>query len=568
MKDQEGTDMFNKIGQPARHVNRVPRGNGALVTAGVAVIAVGVAFAIATPLSAAGAATHITLSSGQNRLTSDQASLHSGTPLLTAAGLHAVLGARFAPAGAAVTGQGATAAQQAVALLAGSSGTLSADGDVRTLQVPAIAGIAPAVVASLGPIASQLDAANGSDGEVAQAVNRSVLSISPLLDLSGPDATETATVPIDVDSAVAPDLAGATGAGAVTIDPQAGTVSVDLSRLVTEDGTSSPTSWGSPLSAAANAEIAADIQSALSALGTSVVNSATNSVEATPIAVNAHLSLLTHPYSHNSTACSSGSAGSLTSTTAPALGGLLGGLNTTVNNLLGGSIDSTVAGPVHRVLCSLPTGLLPSLPTTLSLNLGGTVGQIIEGTAPPASGTISVLGQPTAVNTSSISTGVGEALVNNFAGTANDGGTTGGATPSNGTGSATGPGTSACATGSATLALCLALGVNPGNDATGTGITAGILASLLGNGASADSTLAAPGSSAPGSLLNLRVGTGNGGLGAIVRVGAPSVGTGSATPSGSDLGNLLRVRVGSPTVPSSDNDGDTDLLGLGNFLGN
>jgi hypothetical protein len=86
--------------------------------------------------------------------------------------------------------------------------------------------------------------------------------------------------------------------------------------------------------------------------------------------------------------------------------------------------------------------------------------------------------------------------------------------------------------------------------------------------ASGDSTLAAPGSSAPGSLLNLRVGTGNGGLGAIVRVGAPSVGTGSATPSGSDLGNLLRVRVGSPTVPSSDNDGDTDLLGLGNFLGN
>ncbi len=583
--------MSNRIGQPAQHTQRVATSKGVLITAGVAVVAVGVAFAVGTAFSAFGAPL-------QASLASSSSSTATGTPVLSAAGLDALLETRFSPVGAAVTQLGSPAAQQVTSLLNTGSGTLSSTGAVLTVGVPAIANIAPAVQAALAPIGSQMSALSGSTGQVAHAVNNSVASISPLLNLSGSNANVTANVPINLNAAVAPDLSDMTEAGAVTIDPQAGTASIDLSKLLANQGTSTLSGSGTTLSPAANAQITADMKAALAALGSKLVSSATNSVENTPVNVHGHVHVNLRqqaPFAGASSTCNGNSSttpsGSSATTTT---GGLLGGFGNTVTDLLGDTIGTTGTGTgtVEGLLCSLPTKLLPSLLTTLSLKLeGGNVGQVIEGTAPPASGSISVSGQPAPFPAGGISHGVGQALVNNFVGTTSTGGAAGSDTGTSGNG------TGNCASGSATLTLCLRIGGNlsdgigdplggtglgglnlgglgAGNllDSKSVGTNQGILGSLLNDGGGLRAGISASVGTAGANVSN---GADSSGSGNLLKINAGTNGNGlnatedsdkhGATTSSTGSGKLIGIQVGTPST--DDTNSGNGILNLGVPLG-
>ena len=264
--------MSNKIGL-ALNAPHALSGKAVLVTAGLAAVAVITAYSLTAPAAAAGSAAP-TASAAVSSPTTVQASL---------SGLGALLHSRFAPVGSAVTSQGTTAANEVAPLLSNGSGVLSSDGHTLTFKVPAIGNIGPSVQASLGPIGTGMGALSGSNGQIEQAVNGNLVHISPLLNLGHHGATVTADAPIDLDAAVSPLIATPTTAGAVTINPSAGTVAVNLGNLLS-DG-----SGTGRLSSAAQGEIEADINAAAANLGNNVVNSATNAVENTPVTVNANL---------------------------------------------------------------------------------------------------------------------------------------------------------------------------------------------------------------------------------------------------------------------------------------
>jgi hypothetical protein len=565
--------MSKKTGQPARHTSAVT--NKAVLISATAIAAaslVAVAYTVTAPAREPATATSFVTANSP-----------TGLVRLSAAGLDSLLNARFSPVQTAVTNQGSSAAQQVSVMLGDGSGQLSNDGNVLTLNVPAIGNIGGSVTSALGPINAQMGDLSGSNGEVADSVNNDVEGISPLLNLTGPHASVSANVPIDLDAALAPQLAGTTQQGAVSIDPNAGTVAIDLSKLLTDNGDGSQS-----LSPAAIAEIEADINAASANLGGNLVNTATSSVENTPVNVNANVSLVSTPTSSSSGNCSTST--STSGGTTAAGGGLLSGLlGNTINGILGSSLGSTVDGTVSGLLCSLPTNLLGGLLTTLGLTQGGNVGQIIEGTAPPASGSITVLGAPKPFDGIAFTGNVANTLVKNFGG-------------STGTGGSSGSGTGGSGSSSGNSGLGLTIGANIGDNGLGglnlgglglgglgtsglglgglnlggllgsngtTGITPGILESLLanggsnnlpigisasvGNGSNAGSTGTGTGTSSNSCLLCVKASTN--GVNGSVTVGTPAPATNSggsssgstgSTSSGSGLLGLLHI--GTPST--------------------
>jgi hypothetical protein len=566
--------MSNHLGQPVRH-QRVVTSKAVLITATAiataSLVAVAYTFA-APPQGSAKAASFVTASSS------------SGPVRLTAAGLDSLLNARFAPLHSAVTDQGSSAAQQVAGLLGAGSGQLSDDGNTLTLNVPAIGNMNGSVVTALTPIGAQMGDLSGANGEVANSVNSSVVGISPLLNLTGPHATVSANVPFDLDAAVAPELSGTTNQGVVSISPQAGTVAIDLSKLLASSGDGSQT-----LSPAAIAEIQSDINAASANLGDNLVNAATNSVESTPVNVSANVNLVSAPTSTGSSTCDT--SGTTSGTTTTTGGGLLGGtLGNTLNNLLGGTLGGTVSNTVSGLVCALPTNLLPGLLTSLGLNLNGNVGQIIEGTAPPATGSVTVLGAPKPFNGNTVTGNVANTLVTNFGG-------------STGTSGSDGSGTGSGSTNSGGIGIGLTIGGNLGDGGVGlgglglgglglgglglggsgtgglgglnlggllgsngtTGITPGILQSLLNNGGSnnlpgisvsagdGSTTGSATTGSSSGSCLLCINGSANG-LNGSVTVSNPAP---APTSGGSTTGSTSSGSTGSGSTSSG-----SGLLGL------
>lgn len=564
--------MSKKIGQPARHAQAHARATskGILIatSAAAAVAVVGVAYTMtATPPGAAVAASFISVQT--------PASTHGR---LTAAGLNSLLHARLGTVRAAIADQGSTAAQQAGSALTSGTGQLSPDGTTITVNTPALANIDGSVGAALAPISSQMGELGGSNGQLAKSVSGNLVGISPLLNLTGPHATVTASAPIDLDAAVAPTVDGTQTAGAVTLNPQAGTATIDLSRLLGGAGTGTGSTSASSLTPAQIAEIEADINSASGTMGTNAVNAATTSVENTPVNVDANVKLVTTPTSSGSGSCSAANGSSTSATTGGLLTGAIGG---TVNGLLGGGIGKTVNG----LLCSLPTQLLPSLLTTLGLDSSGTVGQLVEGTAPPATGSATVLGSPTPINFGDIDSGIGSTLVNNFGGTTGSGNSASGS----GSGPASGSGTSA---GSGDLGL----GLNVNGGPSGSGVDVGGLGLGLGGLGTGGLGLGGLGLGGlglgTGDLGGLTGSTGSGATGITPGVlgslltdgsnlpigisaagnGVGSATVGSAAPSGSDLLNLNgatngvngSARVGTPSSSgSSDTSNQGSLISLG-----
>jgi hypothetical protein len=373
--------MSKHVARPARREARVDASKGILVTAAAvaAVAVVGSAYALAAPPSFAAGADNASFVSAQAT---------PGGALLTPAGLRALLERTLSPIRGAVSTQGSQAAAQVTSMLGDGSAHFSNNENTLTLDVPAIANMNGSVATAIAPIAAHMGALSGPNGTVAKSVNNTLTHISPLLNLNGPHATVSANVPIDLDSAVAPQLEGTTTVGAVTIDPHAGTVTIDRSRLLSADN-----SGTNALSPAAIAEIGADITGASAALGDNIVSSATKSVEGTPVTVSAALNRLSARRTTGGSSCSST------------------GTSTKVGSLLGGTpLESTANG----VLCSLPTTPLPGLLTSLGLDAGGTVEQLIEGTASPATGAATVLGEPTPFDGAAISRGVASTMANNF----------------------------------------------------------------------------------------------------------------------------------------------------------
>lgn len=567
--------MSKNIG-PAEMRNAVSS-KTVLFTAGVAVAAVVAAYALTAPAAAAGSAVTVAPAVTASSTTTVQASL---------SGLDALLHGRFAGVGSAVSHQGKTAAHQALLMLGNGSGVLSPDGRTLTLNVPAIGNIGAAVQGALAPIGTGMGALTGSNGQVEQAVNGDLIHISPLLNLGNHGATVTADVPIDLDSAVTPVIANPTTAGAVTITPTAGTVTVNLGNLLS-NGTGTGTGTLSP---AAQAEITADINTAAANLGNNVVSSATASVENTPITVSANESLLS-PATGGEKVCTGGtstggsSSGSTSTATNTGLlgglvGGLLGGTLGTVNHVVGG----IVGGTVNNLVCTV-SKLIPGLLTTLNLNLGGTVNQIVSGNPPTSSGTASVLGKGTPVDMGIVSTGVANTLVRNFGGIA-DTGSTGGSSSG---GSGSGGSSSTCPAGSI-LAVCLNANANAGGllgtggllgnlgnggllggvlGGNGSSITPGILGSLLNtNGKNLPIGISVgngSGSGSSGTLATLNgkgiLGNGNKGL---VNINTPSTssGSGSGGQAGSGSGGVLGIHITTPVTGGS-NGGSGGILNLG-----
>jgi hypothetical protein len=566
--------MSNKIGQPARHTSAVT--NKAVLMSATAIAAaslVAVAYTFSAPPQAAAKATSFVTTNSP-----------SGVVRLTAAGLDSLLNARFSPIQSAVTDQGNSAAQQVSVLLGNGSGQLSNDGNILTLNVPAIGNINGSVATALSPISAQMGNLSGSNGEVAHSVNSDVVRISPLLNLTGPHANVSANVPIDLAAALTPKLMGSTQQGVVSINPHAGTVAIDLSKLLADNGDGSQA-----LSPAANAEIAADINAAAANLGSNLVSTATNSVESTPVNVDANVSLVSTPTSTSSGSCDSGTSGE---TSAPGSGLLSGVLGNTLNSLLGSTVGGTVGGTVSGLLCSLPTNLLGGLLTTLGLNLNGNVGQIIEGTAPPASGAVTVLGSPQPFDGIAFTGNVANTLVKNFAG-------------STGTGATGGAGAGDGSTSSGGSGIGLTIGANLGDGGLGlgdlglggagigglglgnlnlggvlnsdgsTGLTPAFLESLLGHAGSntlplgisasvGDGSTAGSGGTGASSgsgLVNINATT-NSGLNGSVTIGGTAPATGSTGSSGSNsklLGGL--INIGTPATGGTSS--GQGLLNLG-----
>ncbi len=510
-----------------------------LVLAGF--VAAGVAIAYSLTLPSTAFATNI------------QASLQAAaTPAsgtgLSAADLDHLLNVRFGPVNDAVTAQGSSAATQVNALLNAGDGTTSADGNLLTVNVPAVSGLNASVNAALAPIAAHLALLNGQNGQIAASVNGNVTKISPLLNLNSPGATITANVPINLDGAVGPALGSSTSSGAVTMNPANGTIVIDLSKLLSADPTNQSGTVDT-LSPAVQALISADINNAAADLGANLVNSATDSVVAAPVSVNANLHVLTQPAATGTGSASTGDTTATGAVTTGALGGLLGGLGNVVNGAVG-TVANTVDGALNAV-----SNLLPSLLTTLSLNLGGTVGQTVGGTA-PATGSVSLLGQPAPFNAGGISNGVGNAIINNIVGPIG----TGSSSAGSGTGTATG-----CPAGD-TLDVCLNANTNLGGllNGNGSGLLNGNLLGgngLLGTGLlEGNGLLNGTGSpwltvngllSSNGNLL----GTDGTGLGVSVNA---NTGSGTGTGGGS---NLLNVNVGSGANGSA-----SGSTGQGNLL--
>jgi hypothetical protein len=310
--------------------------------------------------------------------------------------LDSLLGANFGKALTDVTLQAKDIAATAKAQGSTASGDYTLNGLTLNFTSPAIAALGKNVTSALAPAQAQINALNGSTGELTDTVNSLVNKINPILNLAGANATVNASVDANLASTVQPLLNGTYGNGAVTVNLGTGQVSVDLAKLEGGDLNNEPVGT-EVLSDPVVNKILSSITSTLSTVGDQVANNAVNAIKNAKVSVNATVDASTAQAPLLSKICTPS-----TSTGGTGVGGLLGGI-------LGGA-----TGTVGQLVCSTSSKALPDLNTDLKVNVAGTVGSIASGQPTTATATLDLLGVPTTVDVSAITNGIASDLTNNL----------------------------------------------------------------------------------------------------------------------------------------------------------
>ncbi len=320
--------------------------------------------------------------------------------------LNALLGSNFASVLTDLKLQASAIASQATGDLKNASGKYTLADLNLSLTSPAIAGLSAKVTQALGPLNGQLAALDGSHGQLAGALNSAVTKVNPILNLAGGNASVSANVAVDLDSAVQPLLTGVYGDGAVTFNLQTGAVTVDLAKLLGGNINSEPVGT-QVLSDKVVRQILTGITGTVNTLVDQIVAKVRDALVNAAVTVDATVNVLSAQAPLLGQTCVAGGAGAGASTGGTAAtGGLLGGL---LGNA-GGSLTGTLGGAAGGLLCTNTSTLLPSLKTSLDAHIHGTVGQLVSGTAPAANATLTLLGTPVSVDLAGTQTGMGSLL--------------------------------------------------------------------------------------------------------------------------------------------------------------
>ncbi|MDQ1546911.1 MAG: hypothetical protein QOH69_1815 [Actinomycetota bacterium] len=303
--------------------------------------------------------------------------------------LDSLLGTKFASVLSDLKLQADAVTAQATGALTSASGDYSLAGLTLTFTSPAIAGLNGKVTQALGPIDAQLAALDGPSGKLAGAVSNVVSGINPILNLAGANASVDANVTADLSTALQPLLTGVYGNGAVSFNLQTGTVTVDLAKLLGGNLNNEPVGT-QVLSDAVVKQILEGITGTITTLSDQLVAKATATLGDAMVNVDATVNASTAQLPLLGQTCVAGSSGT---------GGLLGGLT-------GGLLGGVVSGGLGGLLCTNTSTLLPDLKTNLAVHVHGTVNQILAGTAPTATATLSLLGVPVTVDVNTILTGL------------------------------------------------------------------------------------------------------------------------------------------------------------------
>jgi hypothetical protein len=298
--------------------------------------------------------------------------------------LDSLLGSRFDGVLSDLKLQADAAGAQARGKLNVASGDYSLAGLKLTFTSPAIAHLSSRVSSALDPVEGELGDLGGSDGALASAVNSVVKRINPILNLAGADASVHAQVTSDLDAAIKPLLTGSYGTGAVSFNLDTGAVSVDLAKLLGGDISKEPAGT-EVLSDAVVNQVLNGITGTVATLGDQILAKARTALMKARVDVDATVDASTPQSSGNCTDAGSGAG----------LGDLVGGI-------------------VGGLPCTSASKVLPDLKTSLDVHLHGTVGQLVDGTASQASGTLKLLGVPASVNVGNIVDGVSNQLTNHL----------------------------------------------------------------------------------------------------------------------------------------------------------
>jgi hypothetical protein len=314
----------------------------------------------------------------------------------TAVDLDSLLGSKFASVLTDMKLDTTDVAAQATGALKNAAGSYTLTDLNLDFTSPAIANLSGKVSQALGPIDGQLAALDGPNGQLAQSVNGVVANISPLLKLTGTDAAVSANVSVDLNAALQPLLTGIYGNGAVSFNLQTGEVKVNLAQLLGGNINNEPVGT-EVLSDKVVNEILSGITGTVDTLASQILAKAKDTLANAAVNVDATVNVATPQAPLLGQSCVS------TGTGTSGTGGLLGGL-------LGGSGSVGLGG----LLCTGTSTLLPDLKTSLAVHVHGTVDQLVSGTAPAATATLTLLGLPVTVNLSDITTGIGTQLTDHL----------------------------------------------------------------------------------------------------------------------------------------------------------
>ena len=246
------------------------------------------------------------------------------------------------------------------------------------LTSPALGNLDNKVSDALDPINTQVNKLSGDNGDLEKAVSGVVTKLNPLLNLAGVNANVDASVDTNLKSALKPILTGdyTSSSGAVTLDLGTGTVHVDLAKLLGGNINNEPVGT-QVLSDTVVNKITNGLATNLSDIGDQVVDKVNNALNNASVNVDATV---------NTSTAQAPLLGKTCSDETDTSGGLLGGL-------LGG---------VTKLVCKTTSTALPNLNTALAVHIHGTVQQILDGKAPQATASLTLLGKPISLNVNSI----------------------------------------------------------------------------------------------------------------------------------------------------------------------
>jgi hypothetical protein len=310
--------------------------------------------------------------------------------------LDSLLGSKFASVLSDLKLDTTDVAAQATGALKNAAGSYTLADLNLDFTSPAIANLSGKVTDALGPIDGQLAGLDGPNGQLSQSVNGVVTKINPLLNLTGANAAVSANVSLDLNAALQPLLTGIYGNGAVSFNLQTGEVKVNLAQLLGGNINSEPVGT-EVLSDKVVNEILNGITGTVDTLVTQILDKVKDALDNAAVNVDATVNLSTPQAPILGQTCvqtGTGTSGS---------GGLLGGL-------ISGSGSAGLGG----LLCTNTSKLLPNLNTALAVHVHGTVDQLVSGTAPAATATLTLLGVPVTVNLGDITTGIGTQLTDHL----------------------------------------------------------------------------------------------------------------------------------------------------------